>query len=200
MENDEIKKEVDSNESPLARVIKICLIIILGIYITSYYLHYRDFKYPPDGVIKTGCVGFNKLIRTEHSLIATKDPGIYNIPKDDGENNNGEAIFKLGIMNDDLNDIIIKEVNIEWPDNTHVIWSERGFNCSSYNIDGNNISGCREQIIPNGKVKKIYIEDIGKGEIVLRTGSIYELRINITYQNTNSNFFNETVICVGKIE
>ena len=150
-----------------------------------------------------GCVGFEKLHYKDHLFKAVN---VKTIPDDLGIWDVGdyyrESIFQLRIQNGAGVTLRLREMDVEYPEGVHVTWSERGYDCDYYNIQGDTTSGCLEMNISEADIKTFKMEDVGRGIMDLRYGTVYRSKVKVTWDVFNSlgGPYTETAICSGKIE
>jgi len=146
--------------------------------------------------MKKGCVGFEKYHYKDHIFKATGMDGIWNVGDDDRE-----SVFTLRIQNGAGETLRIRGMDVEYPEGVHVTWSERGYDCDYYNIQGDTTSGCIEGNISEADITTLKMEDVGRGVADLHVGTVYRMKVKITRDMFNAmGNPTETGICSGKIE
>ncbi len=171
----------------------------LIIAIASAALYSMGF-FNPLSYMKTSCVGFDRLQYKDHLLVATREPGTWNLPIDDPDGNDRESRFDLHLLNTVVGVIRVTDMFVEYPDGTEVKWSERGIDCSFYNIEGDPTSGCQAQLVMESSQVMFSVEDVGNGATDLHGGSQYTSKVRVTYDVLGAvGEHSQRAICSGKI-
>ena len=153
----------------------------------------------PSTYMKKGCVGFEKLHYKDHLMKTTPaDEGIWQVWSTETER---ESIFQLRLQNGAGETLRLTDVDVEYPEGIHVTWSERGYDCDYYNSGTNTESGCLEQNVSEAEITTLKMEDVGRGTLDLRFGTVYRSKVKITFDVFNAlTDHTEIAICSGKIE
>jgi hypothetical protein len=153
----------------------------------------------PSTYMKKGCVGFEKIHYKDHLFKASPDNiGLWTVWSSETER---ESVFQLRLQNGAGETLRIRNADVEYPDGIHVTWSERGYDCDYYNTAGDTDSGCQEQNVSEAEVTTLKMEDVGRGTLDLRFGTVYRSKVKITFDVFNAlSDHTETAICSGKIE
>ena len=147
---------------------------------------------------RRGCVGFEKLHYKDHILKATEEKGLWEVLTGKGER---ESQFQLRVQNGAGETLHIKAMDVEYPEGVHVTWSETGYDCDVFNKPSNVLSGCKLQNVSEAEVTTLKVEDVGRGSVDLRYGSVYRAKVKVTFDVHNAlKDHTETAICSGKIE
>ena len=133
---------------------------------------------------KKGCVGFEKIHYKDHIFRATPDNvGIWTVWSSETER---ESVFQLRIQNGAGNTLRLRGVDAEYPVGVHVTWSERGYDCDYYNTADDTDSGCQEQNVSEAEMTTLSIEDVGRGTLDLRHGTIYRMKVKVSFDAFNA--------------
>lgn len=170
------------------------------VFVLAGAILYSMGFFNPLSYIKTSCVGFDRLQYKDHLLVATREPGTWNLPIDDSDGNDRESRFDLVLLNTVTGVIRVTDIFVEYPDGTTVTWSERGTNCSLNNVEGDRTSGCRVDLVMESSYVMFSIEDVGNGATDLYAGSQYTSKVRVTYDVLGAvGEHSELAICSGKI-
>ncbi|MDP7081439.1 MAG: hypothetical protein QF415_16200 [Candidatus Undinarchaeales archaeon] len=154
----------------------------------------------PLSYMKTSCVGFDRLVYKDHVLVATREPGTWDLPIDDSDGNDRESRFDLHLLNTVTGVVRVTNIFVEYPDGTMVTWSERGTDCSFNNVEGDPTSGCLAHLVMESTNVMFSIEDVGNGATDLNVGSQYTSKVRVTYDVLGAvGEHSERAICSGKI-
>ncbi len=153
----------------------------------------------PSTYMKKGCVGFEKIHYKDHLFkTSPDDTGLWTVWSSETER---ESIFQLRIQNGAGETLRIRGLDVEYPDGIHVTWSERGYDCDYYNTADSTDSGCQEQNVSEAEVTTLKMEDVGRGTLDLRFGTVYRSKVKVTFDVFNALAdHTETAICSGKLE
>ena len=151
----------------------------------------------PATYMKKGCVGFEKIHYKDHAFRAGS-AGVFVNPSGDLER---ESQFQLRLQNGAGTLLRISDMDAEYPEGVHVLWTRRGFDCDYYRVAGDMASGCSEANVSEGEVVTLAMEDVGDGTLDLRHGAVYRMKVKVTFDAFNAlEDHTETAICSGKIE
>ena len=153
----------------------------------------------PSTYMKKGCVGFERLHYKDHIFRASPgDRGLWTVWSSDTER---ESVFQLRQQNGAGQTLRLRAVDAEYPVGVHVTWSERGYDCDYYNTAGDTDSGCQEQNVSEAEVTTLSMEDVGRGTLDLRHGTVYRMKVKVTFDAFNAlSDHSEVAVCSGKIE
>jgi len=152
----------------------------------------------PSTYMKTGCVGFEKVHYKDHKFRGTGETGLWTVWSSETER---ESVFQLRVQNGAGETLRIRGVDVEYPVGVHVTWSERGYDCDYYNTADDTDSGCQEQNVSEAEVTTLSMEDVGRGTLDLRHGTVYRMKVKVTFDAFNALAdHSEVAVCSGKIE
>ena len=152
----------------------------------------------PSTYQKKGCVGFQHIHYKDHLFRATGSVGLWTVWSSETER---ESVFQLRVQNGAGETLRIRGIDAEYPEGVHVTWSERGYDCDTYNTAGDTDSGCQEQNVSEGELATFSMEDVGRGMQDLHAGKVYRMKVKVTFDVFNAIAdHSESAICSGKVE
>lgn len=144
----------------------------------------------------TGCVGFVHLHYQDHLFRRTGQDDLWDVGDD-----LMESRFRLALQNGAGVLVQVTGIDVEYPKEVHVTWSERGYDCEAYNTANDTDSGCNHQNVTEGEITLLSMEDVGYGMKKLEVGEPYALTVKISYNAFGALAgHTEMALCSGKVE
>lgn len=157
----------------------------------------------PPKYLHNRCMGFERIHFRDQLIKTTDSDGIWNAGDELYENT-----FGLRIQNGAGENITIIAMNVDYqpysdswfPRKYHSKWNTRGFNCDINNIEGVRDSGCYKSTMEEVEIKDLWMEDLGNGNVEIRSGDRYDIKLKIVFTNSTNETFTETASCWGRVQ